>query len=149
LPILNQENITEVIEHALKYLRARVSPKVKLNLYSDVDLYLDINRSLFEWVIENMIKNAVDAMNSRGRVDIYIHSLGNQLAIDISDTGKGITKSNFKNVFKAGYTTRKRGWGLGLTLVKRIVENYHQGKIMVLKSAPGEGTTFRILLGRK
>lgn len=149
LPILNQENITEVIEHALKYLRSRVSPKVELNLYSDANLYTDINRSLFEWVIENMVKNAVDAMNSKGRLDINIQSLGNQLAIDISDTGKGIAKSNFKNVFKPGYTTRKRGWGLGLTLVKRIVENYHQGKIMVLKSPPGEGTTFRILLGRK
>jgi two-component system, sporulation sensor kinase E len=149
LPSLNQENITEVIEHALKYLRSRVSPKVELNLYSDANLYTDINRSLFEWVIENMVKNAVDAMNSKGRLDINIQSLGKQLAIDISDTGKGIAKSNFKNVFKPGYTTRKRGWGLGLTLVKRIIENYHQGKIMVLKSAPGEGTTFRILLGRK
>jgi len=148
LPSLQQEDIKEVIEHALKYLRARISPKVELNLYADTNLYSDINRSLFEWVVENMVKNAVDAMNSKGRVDIYIQNFGNQLAIDIADTGKGIAKSKFKEVFKAGYTTKKRGWGLGLTLVKRIVENYHGGKIMVLKSVPGEGTTFRILLGK-
>lgn len=148
VPSLQAEDLKTVIDHIVNYLRTRISPKVDLKVFADGDTIAPVNRPLFEWVIENLVKNAVDAMNSAGKIEVNIQNQGNNLTIDISDTGKGIAKSKFKDVFKPGYTTKKRGWGLGLTLVKRIVENYHQGKIMVLKSNPGEGTTFRILLRR-
>jgi signal transduction histidine kinase len=97
-------------------------------------------------VIENLCKNAVDAMNGKGSITVKVHAIPEGIAIDITDTGKGIPKSKFKTVFEPGYTTKKRGWGLGLSLCKRIVENYHKGKILVLNSEPNKRTTFRILL---
>jgi signal transduction histidine kinase len=105
-----------------------------------------INIPLFDWVLENLCKNAIDAMNGKGELNINISSDIKHVYIDIRDTGKGIPKSKFNTVFKPGYTTKKRGWGLGLSLVKRIVEEYHKGKIFVRNSEAGKGTTFRIML---
>lgn len=148
VPILNYENIPESISNTVNYLQKRLSTKVRFNVIAlPVDLRARINRPLFDWVIENLCKNAVDAMSGVGTIDIDIRKgqEGN-VVIDISDTGKGIPKSKLKHVFQAGYTTKTRGWGLGLALVKRIIDNYHQGKIFVKSSELGKGTTFRIIL---
>lgn len=148
-PTLKEENIKEVLEECVAYLQKRVSSKVSFWLHIKEDeLPIHINKSLFEWVIENLCKNAVDAMNAVGYIDIYVsHTRDEQnLVIDIKDTGKGIPKSKIKTVFRPGFTTKKRGWGLGLTLAKRIIENYHSGKIFVYRSEVEVGTTFRIIL---
>ncbi|MBX9853488.1 MAG: HAMP domain-containing histidine kinase [Cytophagaceae bacterium] len=148
-PTLVSENIYDAIKHTVDYLKARASKKVIFNLHSDLPpgATAKINRALFDWVIENICKNAIDAMNGAGTISIHISSLNNaRIAIDISDTGKGIARSKFNQVFEPGYTTKQRGWGLGLTLVKRIVHNYHKGKIYVLSSEIGKGTTFRIIV---
>jgi two-component system, sporulation sensor kinase E len=148
-PALREENIKEVLEECVAYLQKRVSSKVSFLLHIKEDeLPIHINKSLFEWVIENLCKNAVDAMNAVGYIDIYVSHTRDEknLVIDIKDTGKGIPKSKIKTVFRAGFTTKKRGWGLGLTLAKRIIENYHKGKIFVYRSEVDIGTTFRIIL---
>ena len=111
---------------------------------SEDDHGVYLSRSLFEWVMENLTKNAVDAMQGEGCIDITTGSEKNRVWIEVKDTGKGIARKHFKTVFKPGYTTKKRGWGLGLTLVKRIIEEYHGGRIFVKESEPGVGTTFRI-----
>ncbi|HIY49660.1 MAG TPA: ATP-binding protein [Candidatus Barnesiella excrementavium] len=141
--------INEVLENATEYMRRRVSSKVQIvtHLPADAEGAM-VCLSLFEWVIENLCKNAVDAMNGEGRIDVYLTSEKQQLYIDIKDTGKGIARKNFKTVFNPGYTTKKRGWGLGLTLAKRIIEEYHDGRIFVKESEIGKGTTFRIELKR-
>lgn len=148
VPSLQKEDVDVVVRHMVDYMKSRISAKVDLRVETDTEQHLQapINVALFEWVIENLVKNAVDAITGNGVITIRIKYVGHYLAVDVSDTGKGIPKSNFRDVFKPGYTTRKRGWGLGLTLVKRIVEHYHGGKIFILKSELGEGTTFRILL---
>jgi signal transduction histidine kinase len=105
-----------------------------------------LNKNLFQWVIENLLKNAVDAMNSVGVINIEIIDAGNSITIDIIDTGKGIPKSKIKMVFSPGYTTKRRGWGLGLSLSERIIKKYHKGRIFVKSSVVGKGTTFRIIL---
>jgi len=112
-------------------------------------VYLRLNKPLFEWVIENLCKNAIDAMEGEGRIDVHVFEKEDKIGIDVQDTGKGIAKSKFNTVFKPGYTTKKRGWGLGLSLVKRIIEEYHEGKIFVKKSEINKGTTFRILLKKE
>ena len=112
------------------------------------EVHVQLSVPLFEWVIENLCKNAVDAMDGKGQITVIVEEVPEGIAIDISDTGKGIPKSKFKTVFEPGYTTKTRGWGLGLSLCKRIIENYHGGKIFVLQSEPSSGTTFRILLNR-
>ena len=141
--------VNEVLENATEYMRRRVSDKVLIttHLPSDAEDAM-VCLSLFEWVIENLCKNAVDAMNGEGRIDVYMTSEKQQIYIDIKDTGKGIARKNFKTVFNPGYTTKKRGWGLGLTLAKRIIEDYHAGRIYVKDSEVGKGTTFRIELKR-
>lgn len=141
--------VNEVLENATEYMRRRVSDKVLIttHLPSDAEGAM-VCLSLFEWVIENLCKNAVDAMNGEGRIDVYTTSEKQQIYIDIKDTGKGIARKNFKTVFNPGYTTKKRGWGLGLTLAKRIIEDYHAGRIYVKDSEVGKGTTFRIELTR-
>ena len=141
--------VNEVLENATEYMRRRVSDKVLIttHLPSDAEGAM-VCLSLFEWVIENLCKNAVDAMNGEGRIDVYMTSEKQQIYIDIKDTGKGIARKNFKTVFNSGYTTKKRGWGLGLTLAKRIIEDYHAGRIYVKDSEVGKGTTFRIELKR-
>ena len=141
--------VNEVLENATEYMRRRVSDKVLIttHLPSDAEGAM-VCLSLFEWVIENLCKNAVDAMKGEGRIDVYMTSEKQQIYIDIKDTGKGIARKNFKTVFNPGYTTKKRGWGLGLTLAKRIIEDYHAGRIYVKDSEVGKGTTFRIELKR-
>ena len=141
--------VNEVLENATEYMRRRVSDKVLIttHLPSDAEGAM-VCLSLFEWVIENLCKNAVDAMNGEGRIDVYMTSEKQQIYIDIKDTGKGIARKNFKTVFNPGYTTKKRGWGLGLTLAKRIIEDYHAGRIYVKDSEVGKSTTFRIELKR-
>ncbi len=148
VPVLQEEHIFEVIRNSSNYLQTRISSKVKINLHQgDEDIRAKINKPLFDWVIENICKNAVDAMSGVGIIDINIfRSPERNIIIDISDTGKGIPKNMLPDVFKPGFTTKKRGWGLGLTLVKRIIENYHQGKIFIKSSEAKTGTTFRILL---
>jgi signal transduction histidine kinase len=136
------------IENLLAYLRPRISSRISLSLECiSPGLEAFINVPLFEWVIENVCKNAVDAMDNVGSITIRIgRSSKGKAIIDIIDTGKGIPKKQFRKVFEPGFTTKKRGWGLGLTLVKRIVENYHHGQIFVAKSELGKGSTFRVVL---
>lgn len=147
-PVIKPENLFEVIEESINYLRPRVSTKVELIINADSkDLEAMMNKQLFEWVIENICKNAVDAMKGKGIITIDILQDSDKFVlVDITDTGKGMDKKIFKKVFNPGFTTRKRGWGLGLTLAKRIVEGYHGGKVSVKNSELGKGTTFRIAL---
>lgn len=151
-PVLQRAKLMEVIEETVSYLRKRVSTKVSIEIsaFPNEDISAEINKPLFEWVIENLCKNAVDAMAGVGQIKIRILQANEGTAvIDISDTGKGITKSRIGKIFQPGFTTKKRGWGLGLTLVKRIIENYHKGRIFVKSSDVNHGTTFRISLNSK
>jgi signal transduction histidine kinase len=151
VPVLKDENILKVTEKAIEYLKSRVSQKVVFSIKADFPSHVPakVNIPLYEWVVENICKNAIDAMEGRGSIDVELSLSGkNFIAVDIRDTGKGIPKSKLDNVFLPGYTTKKRGWGLGLALAKRIIENYHQGKLFVKWSELGKGTTFRILLPR-
>jgi signal transduction histidine kinase len=147
-PVIQAENLYQVIEETINYLRPRISTKVDMFINSDSkDLDAMMNKPLFEWVIENICKNAVDAMKGKGTIIIDIlQDSDKYVIVDITDTGKGIEKKNFRKVFNPGFSTRQRGWGLGLTLAKRIVEGYHGGKIFVKNSEVGRGTTFRIML---
>lgn len=146
-PMLQAENIFEVMKRAVDYLKARSSTQVKFSVNTtDEDALAMVNIPLFDWVIENICKNAIDAMSGTGRIDVNISTDADKVFIDIHDTGKGIVPSKQKTVFKPGYTTKKRGWGLGLSLAKRIIQEYHNGKIFVKESAPDKGTTFRIIL---
>lgn len=143
---LIEGDLAATIENNLNYLKARLSQKVEMHFELDAQRPLMVlhNASLMEWVIENICKNAVDAMEGIGTLRIHIREVAEWVHIDITDTGKGLTPKQFKTIFEPGYSTKKRGWGLGLTLVKRIVEEYHKGKVFVLQSAPDKGTTFRI-----
>ena len=146
-PEMTQENLNEVILRVLGYIGKRTSQKVKLKTsFSASAMYAKINAPLFEWVIENLCKNAIDAMAGVGEICVDVTEREKRISILVSDTGKGIPKKNFKNVFKPGFTTKRRGWGLGLSLAKRIIEEYHRGKIFVKSSEPGQGTTFCIQL---
>lgn len=151
LPKLEETNIIRVIYNAVDYVKARTSQKIQfsMNLQKNYEYFVPLNENLFEWVIENLCKNAVDAMEGEGKIDVSITEEKEYVNIDIHDTGKGIAKSKFKTVFKPGYTNKQRGWGLGLTLSKRIIEEYHKGKIIVKNSVLGKGTTFRITLRKK
>lgn len=146
-PELKLEYLNDIISRSLDYMKSRVSGKVNIvmNLSND-DHGVMLSVALFEWVMENLTKNAVDAMDGAGTITITTIGEKERVAIEINDTGKGISRKNFKNVFNPGFTTKKRGWGLGLTLVKRIIEEYHGGKIFVKDSEIGRGTTFRIEL---
>lgn len=148
VPELIRTDVSETIRSTIEYLKTRSSEKVKYVLDFDQERSYEVplNASLFTWVIENLCKNAIDAMNSNGTIHVSIADKGDQLFIDVSDTGKGISKAYFKTVFQPGFTTKKRGWGLGLSLAKRIVENYHKGKIFLRHSEINKGTTFRIIL---
>lgn len=147
IPELQLEYLNDVVGGSLDYMKNRISGKVAINMHLTSDDHgVKLSRPLFEWVMENLTKNAVDAMNGEGRIDITTGADKNMAFIEISDTGKGIARKNFKTIFNPGYTTKKRGWGLGLTLVKRIIEEYHGGKIFVKSSELGHGTTFRIEL---
>lgn len=145
VPEAKLTSLNEVIDHVVEYMDRRTSKKVEMKLLLPVEpVEIKMNASLFEWVIENLCKNAVDAMEGSGRITIMMQREGNRVAIEVSDTGKGIARKNLQSVFKPGFTTKKRGWGLGLSLAKRIVEEYHRGRIYVKSSEVGKGTTFRI-----
>lgn len=147
-PSIQLENVFSVVDEAINYLRPRISTKVdiQVNGYAN-NIEAMMNKPLFEWVIENIVKNAVDAMKGQGSISIDIVKESEKFVfVDITDNGKGMDKGMFKKVFNPGFTTRKRGWGLGLTLAKRIIEGYHKGKVYVKYSELGVGTTFRIIL---
>ena len=138
-------SMKEVLQHVIEYMSHRTSQRVQIvSKMPQDDVVIKINASLFEWVIENLCKNAVDAMEGEGTIEISLWQTDNRVVIEVSDTGKGIRKKDIKNVFTPGFTTKKRGWGLGLSLAKRIVEEYHHGHIFVKWSELGKGTTFRI-----
>ncbi len=140
-------SLNEVLEHVIDYMDRRTSKQVAfVKDLPEQEIIVKINASLFEWVIENLCKNAVDAMGGSGTITLHMEQLPNKVIIEVTDTGKGIKKKNLKNVFRPGFTTKKRGWGLGLSLAKRIVEEYHHGKIYVKASEIDVGTTFRIEL---
>ena len=141
-------SMNEVLDHVVDYMDRRTSKKIQMIAdLPNEDIIIKMNASLFEWVIENLCKNAVDAMGGEcGQIVLHLEQLENKVVVEISDTGKGIKKKNIKNVFRPGFTTKQRGWGLGLSLAKRIVEDYHHGKIFVKSSELGKGSTFRIEL---
>lgn len=139
--------LTTVLDNAADYMRRRCSQRISINTtFEQTSCLANINTPLFEWVIENLCKNAIDAMEGEGRIDIRLKEDNKQIIIDVQDNGKGISRKHFKDVFKPGFTTKTRGWGLGLSLAKRIVEEYHRGKIFIKQSEIGKGTTFRIIL---
>jgi signal transduction histidine kinase len=162
VPVLKDENLFQTTRNAIEYLQSRVSKKVVFKIESDLpmDTPARINVPLFDWVIENICKNAVDAMDGRGSITLHLRRVRTrrtwyrrgapprQVAVDITDTGKGIPKNKMESVFMPGFTTKKRGWGLGLALAKRIIENYHEGKLFVKWSEMGRGTTFRVVLNQ-
>lgn len=149
LPELTSQNIVLITKQVLDYLDARSSKQIQLSFStSNPNIHAKLNKDLYGWVIENLIKNAIDAMQGKGAIHVKITTIDNTIKISISDTGKGLLKSQFKTIFKPGFTTKKRGWGLGLSLSKRIIKNYHNGTIFVKKSALHKGTTFEISLDR-
>ncbi len=149
-PSLKEEDLAEVIEGVIRYISKRIprsGRKVELTIETPGEFRAHINRELFEWVIENLMKNALDAMEGpTGKISFSLSQNGERTTIDVTDTGKGIDPKYYKEVFRPGYSTKKRGWGLGLSLSRRIIENYHKGKLYVKQSAVGSGTTFRIRL---
>ena len=146
-PALVKDNVITVILTAVNYLRSRSSGKIRINLNLPAyEVIVPLNAALFEWVIENLCKNAIDALNGQGQIEIALTDFTQVIYIDIRDTGKGIPKSMFKTIFKPGFTTKKKGWGLGLSLAKRIVEAYHDGKIFVHQSELNKGSVIRIVL---
>ncbi len=146
-PEQQEVGLKDLLCHVVDYMNRRTSQKVQISLEVDDDsMKVNVSQQLVEWVFENLCKNAVDAMEGRGSIHIHAFRLEGKTCIDVTDTGKGIERKNIKNVFRPGFTTKKRGWGLGLSLAKRIVEEYHKGRIFVLNSEVGKGTTFRITL---
>lgn len=144
-PQMESGDVNEIVGGAAGYMSTRISPRITFNtVLTPESLPVNVSAPLFEWVMENLIKNAVDAMEGKGSLTVTTEREGGNAVIEVTDTGKGIARKNFKNVFNPGYTTKKRGWGLGLTLARRIISQYHGGRIFVARSAPGEGTTFRI-----
>ena len=149
-PELKTENLNEVVSQAAGYITRRISNRVELKCeLPEQPLIAQVCAPLFEWVIENLCKNAIDAMDGRGKITVTATEETNRFVIEVADTGKGIPKKDFSTVFAPGYTTKKRGWGLGLSLAKRIVEEYHNGRIFVKNSEIGRGTTFRIELKKR
>lgn len=148
IPVLKQENVVAMINNVIQYLRPRISSKVRMDVFTlSENIQVMVHPPLFEWVLENLCKNAVDAIGGSGTIAIKIlRGSDKKVFIDISDTGKGIPRSKISMIFRPGFTTKKRGWGLGLTLAKRIIESYHNGKIFVKSSEENQGTTFRIAL---
>jgi signal transduction histidine kinase len=149
-PKLQKENIVKVIYNSIEYIKSRTSKNITytINLPETEDLPVPLNVQLFEWAIENLCKNAIDAMSGTGNIDIHISDEITMVYIDVTDTGKGIPKSKYKTIFNPGYTSKQRGWGLGLTLAERIIEIYHTGHLFVKQSALNKGTTFRIVLNK-
>lgn len=147
LPVLNKKDVVSETIKSFDYLKARSSKLIEFELeIPDEPIFVKLNKQLYSWAIENLVKNAIDAMKGKGKVTISIQKNTKSVYIFIADTGKGIPKKDFKTIFKPGYTTKKRGWGLGLSLTRRIIEDYHSGKIKVKQSEKGVGTTFQISL---
>ena len=147
VPQLEEKDVILQVEAMMIYIRKRAPQKVVFTMHTqENEIPAMISPSLFDWVIENLLKNALDSMEGKGAIDIYIESHPAHIIIDIADTGKGIPKANFEKVFKPGFSTKKRGWGLGLSLAKRIIEDYHKGRLTVKSSELNKGTTFRVLL---
>lgn len=147
IPVLKNHNIVEATKHSFTYLESRSSKRVLFNFKtSKQEIYAKINLQLFSWVIENLVKNAIDAMVGTGKIALSIKTNEKNVLLTITDSGKGIPKHLYQKIFSPGFTTKKRGWGLGLSLAKRIIEDYHDGKIKILKSEVGKGTTFLITL---
>lgn len=149
-PVLEPVNIYTELDQCRAYMQARAPRKVSFHFPDPQQppVLVNLNQHLFDWVVENLMRNAIDAMEGRGEIRAEVHTEGNFVLIDLSDTGKGIPHNKFKTVFEPGYTTKKRGWGLGLSLAKRIIESYHSGKIFVKHSEEGKGTTFTIKFPR-
>lgn len=146
-PALEEKDITEIVRQTITYLEKRISKKVIFQLrLPDTPLYASVSEPLLSWVIENLTKNAVDAMGGQGKITYSLYEKGKIISLDIEDTGKGIPKSKFNTIFNPGYTTKTRGWGLGLSLAKRIIDSYHKGRIYVKSSEIDTGTTFCIEL---
>lgn len=147
-PQLEEKNIIKQLQYMVDYMKKRAGSRVefKLETSGKSEIFVMISPPLFDWVIENLLKNALDAMEGRGKIDVQVTEAPAKVVIDVTDTGKGISKANIANVFKPGFTTKKRGWGLGLTLTKRIIKQYHKGDIFIKWSEVGKGTTFRIEL---
>jgi hypothetical protein len=146
-PVLQRTNINEVIFQTIEYMKTRSPKSVKYIFHArPEEIYVNLNVPLFEWVLENLCKNSIDAMDGGGQIKFTIRQLKDKVVMDVSDTGGRIPKGNFKSIFNPGFTTKKRGWGLGLSLVRRIIRNYHKGQIFVRESIPNEKTTFRIML---
>ncbi len=150
IPKLEERNLVEQITSMIDYIKKRASGKVQFTFDAQGESHIPamISPPLFDWVIENLLKNGLDAMEGKGKIDVSIKDEVASVVIDVTDTGKGILKKNINKVFNPGFTTKKRGWGLGLTLTKRIVEQYHRGQIFVKSSEIGKGTTFRIILNK-
>jgi signal transduction histidine kinase len=146
-PHLNKSNIISIINNSIEYLKPRTPSKIIFDIISiDDNTEIKLNPLLFQWVIENLCKNSIDAMDGKGHITILVKNKVNGVIIDVTDTGKGMSKKEQKKAFKQGFTTKKYGWGFGLPLAKRIIEEYHSGKLYILKSNIGKGTTFRIEL---
>ena len=145
-PEMKEVRLNDIIESLIEYLNRRTSKKIEFRLNMQDDVRVKISPVLFEWTLENVCKNAIDASGGEGLIEVSLKKVKENVIVDIKDNGKGIAKSNFKAVFDPGYTTKTRGWGLGLSLTKRIIEQYHKGKIFVKESVIGKGTTFRIIL---
>ena len=146
-PTLEPTDVVATVDKTMKYLQHRFSSKFEFDMQLPVrEIVIPLNAALFSWVLENLTKNAIDAMADKGKLTVELTEDDANVFIDISDTGKGLSRSMYKQIFKPGYTSKKRGWGLGLSLAKRIIENYHKGKIFVKNSVAGQGTTFRIVL---
>ena len=147
-PELEEADVIPVIAEAVSYIKARISSKISINAdcLNGVQRIVLLNAPLMQWVIENLLKNAVDAIAGTGTITLQIHENDHELMLDITDTGRGMDAKTQRRIFNAGYTTKERGWGLGLPLAKRIVEQYHRGKLLLKFSQLGEGTTFRIVL---
>ena len=149
LPKLNKTNLIPVLESSISYMQKRASSKISLELISDSkQINAQINKDLFEWVIENTIKNSMDAINQNGKIGIKVTESKTAVYVDIIDNGRGVKKTFFKEIFEPGFTSKKRGWGLGLSLVRRIIKDYHQGQVSLLKSIPNKETIIRIVLNK-
>jgi signal transduction histidine kinase len=147
-PIVEKSDIISQIKSMVEYIKKRTTDKVRFDIetHNAQTIQANISKPLFDWVIENLLKNALDAIEGKGKILVDIREDKKEILIDITDTGKGISAANIRHVFKPGFTTKRRGWGLGLSLSKRIIEQYHQGELFVKQSEPGKGTTFRISL---
>ncbi|HWB62565.1 MAG TPA: HAMP domain-containing sensor histidine kinase, partial [Chitinophagales bacterium] len=146
VPQLISENVKACMERNVSYMRRRASGKVQMTVDCPDELTFKINAQLFDWVLENLLKNALDAMNGEGKIAIHVTGNTRQVVIDVTDSGKGIPKNKFDTIFEPGYSTKRRGWGLGLSLTRRIVQEYHHGRIFVKSSEIDKGTTFRIII---